>query len=142
MVLRALKILRFEDILKLSEMLSLKRPLKKAAGGENIVWDDAPSPPKEEAQVLSFARPERPAAEAEEQKPSAEEAPSGLTPSEFILLQRNLGKSSEEQLQKLEALKGYQKFTDMYVVKPEKTSGNEKIRFAATQGVLINKKQN
>ena len=45
------------------------------------------------------------------------------------------------KVQKKDAFKGYEKSTEMYVVKTTTHDGKDKLRFAATDGVLINKKQ-
>ena len=151
-VLQALKILGLEEMLKLSEVLHVKQvPLKKAAGGELIAWDDAdqkPSPKKsserEEAKVLAF-----PKKTINELIPMQEEAPSkddedgssNLLTSDVILWQRELTKQSGETSHKMDAFKGYKKSTEMYVVKTPSLEGKDKIRFASTNGVLVNKKQ-
>ncbi len=150
-VLKALKILGPEEMLKLSEVLHVKQaPLKKAAGGELIVWDDAdlkvPSrktPEKEEAKILAF-----PKKSINELIPLREEIPSKddgasstLLNSEVILWQRELNKQCEETSHKMDALKEYKKSTEMYVVKTPASEGKDKIRFASTNGVLVNKKQ-
>ena len=41
----------------------------------------------------------------------------------------------------MDAFKGYRKSTEMYVVKTPTHEGKDKIRFASTNGVLVNKKQ-
>jgi hypothetical protein len=156
-VLQALNILGLEEILKLSEVLHAKQvPLKKAAGEELIVWNTPVEKPgkkakKEEAKVLPF--PNRAVTdfpELEEEPPEkpeerpAPESSSGnehVMPSDIILWQRELMRDSDEAIQKLDAMKGYQKSTQMYVVKSHLADGKEKIRFASTNGVLINKKQ-
>lgn len=160
-VLQALNILGLEEILKLSEVLHAKQvPLKKAAGEELIVWNtpaEAPAKPvkKEEGKVLAFPKraiTDYPELEEDLQEQSAAKEPrekltenlSGneqLMPSDIILWQRELMKDSDEAIQKLDAMKGYQKSTQMYVVKSHLADGKEKIRFASTNGVLINKKQ-
>ena len=56
-VLRALNLYGLEEILKLSKAMIVKQvPLKKAAGEELIVWDDAPSL---ETPKAAAAAPER-----------------------------------------------------------------------------------
>lgn len=150
-VLRALKILGLEEMLKLSEVLHVKQvPLKKAAGEELIVWDDAPEKSQQpvqrerpEAKVLPFPKktindlapmPEHPEGVQEEEVP-------GFIGSDLVLWQREISRQSGDNIHKLEALKGYKKSTEMYVVKSSDKEGKDKIRFASTNGVLVNKKQ-
>lgn len=151
-VLRALKILGLEEMLKLSEVLHVKQTsLKKAAGEELIVWDDAPTEntprhPREEAKVLEFQRKktihELPKfQEAPEPKAKEEEPVPGLITSDLVLWQRELSKQTPEAASKTDAFKGYRKSTEMYVVKTSTPEGKDKIRFASTNGVLVNKKQ-
>ena len=42
---------------------------------------------------------------------------------------------------KKEAARGYARATEMYVVKTSKIEGSDSIRFASTNGVLVDKKQ-
>lgn len=149
-VLRALKILGLEEMLKLSQVLHVKQvPLKKAAGEELIVWDDAPeiAPKKashEEAKVLSFPKKTihdlAPMPEESPEKEEDKERPNFLT-SDMVLWQREIAKTNGENVHKLDAFKGYKKSTEMYVVKTPTVDGKDKIRFASTNGVLVNKKQ-
>ena len=151
-VLRALKILGLEEMLNLSQVLQKQVPLKKAAGEELMVWDEAqPEAPKRslkepEARVLEFPKKnlkqitqevglEDPA------QPEGEPEASHVLSSEMILLQREITKNTGETVQKIDAFKGYRKSTEMYVVKTPTIDGKDKIRFASTNGVLINKKQ-
>lgn len=138
-------------MLKLSEVLHVKQvPLKKAAGGELIVWDDADQKPapkksqeKEDAKVLAF--PKKTINELipmQDEAPKEDEGgPSSLLTSDVILWQRELTKQSGETSHKMDAFKGYKKSTEMYVVKTPTNEGKDKIRFASTNGVLVNKKQ-
>jgi len=152
-VLRALKILGLDEMLKLSQVLHVKQvPLKKAAGEELIVWDDAPSAvpstsPKKsegEAKVLNFPKKTiqdlTPMPEENPEQADDKERPSFLT-SDMVLWQREIAKSNGENVHKLDAFKGYKKSTEMYVVKTPTPEGKDKIRFASTNGVLVNKKQ-
>ena len=153
-VLRALKILGLEEMLKLSEVLHVKQvPLKKAAGEELIVWDEEPvqkpvkrtlSAPETEAKVLNFPKKSITdlAPQVEEDKPEdGKTEESTFLSSEAVLWQREIARSSETAVHKLDAFKGYNKATEMYVVKTPSIDGKDKIRFAETNGVLINKKQ-
>lgn len=148
-VLRALNILGLEEVLKLSEVLNVKRvPLKKAAGEELIVWDDAADKqPKRsvsepsEARVLEFPKKtiqDMPSLPEEGKK---EEEGGNIMSSDLLLWQREVTRNTGETIQKLDAFKGYKKSTEMYVVKESSLDGKDKIRFASTNGVLVNKKQ-
>ncbi len=150
-VLQALKILGLEEMLKLSEVLHVKQvPLKKAAGGELIVWDDADqkvqpkaAPHREDAKVLAF--PKKTISQLlplqEEAPPKEEESTPNLVTSDVVLWQRELSKQSGETSHKMDAFKGYKKSTEIYIVKTPTNEGKDKIRFASTNGVLVNKKQ-
>ena len=153
-VLQALSILGLEEMLKLSEVLRTKQmPLKKAAGQELIVWDDDPTgaerEPIGEAKVLAFPQKSlqeepRPISHSEHfESKSAEEvdAKEEGPPNDLLLWQREISRDRESALLKLDAIRGYQKSTQTYVVKSQSLEGQEKIRFAATSGVLINKRQ-
>ncbi len=123
--------------------------LKKAAGEELILWDDTPvshsasSPKKEESKVIQFPkktvgqmdhlRPEQEKGEIAENEP--------CMPVDILLWQRDVVRHSGENNQKLDAFKGYKKASEMYVVKTLDEDGKDKIRFASTNGVLVNKKQ-
>jgi hypothetical protein len=148
-VLRALKIIGQEEILKLSEVLLIKqKPLKKAAGEEFIVWDDAAEPPpskvlQAEAKILPF-----PKKCINDLIPMQEEVPEEAIEkavveevfTDLVLWHREFSKSTTGN-SKLEASKGYKRSTEMYIVKTPDHAGKDKIRFASTNGVLINKKQ-
>ena len=152
-VIRALRILGLEEMLKLSEVLQVRQvPLKKAAGAELVAWDDAveevatskPSPVQQDAQVLPF--PKRSIREIEpqvepEKAGEVESQGETLLSSDIVLWQRELTRQTGDNVQKLDAFKGYRKSTEMYVVKTQDFEGKSKIRFASTNGVLINKKQ-
>jgi hypothetical protein len=144
-VLHALKILGLEEILKLSEILHIKAPLKKAAGEELVSWDDAaqgPKKPEVEAKVLEFPKKVTPTLEEpSEPLPSPTEEESTLLKTEDVLWQRTLATQKGQKLTKLDAFRRYRKATEVYTVKTESADGKDKIRFAETNGVLINKKQ-
>jgi hypothetical protein len=148
-VLRALCILGPEEILKLAHVLHREEvSFKKAAGDDFVFWKEGkPSPkkeesrPKTEAKVLHFSRP-TPQVEEKADSPEETETQDGgqIMSSEIILMQREISRESASGTQKASAKSGYQKATEMYVVKSN-IDGKEKIRFASTNGVLINKKQ-
>jgi hypothetical protein len=156
-VLKALKLLSLDEILKLATAVKVKSGLlKKAAGQELVSWEESSdphevmteknSPPqksdfKAPADILPFKRPEKKEESLSEDCEGAKEHAS-LVSSEFILWHRELNKDAAVgPSQTKEAIKGYMKSTEMYVVKTPSSDGKDKIRFASTQGVLINKKQ-
>jgi hypothetical protein len=151
-VLKALKILGLEEMLKLAEILKSKQvPMKKVAGEDLIVWSEPEAseeileaaPPKV-AKVLNFpGHSPKPEPEAEETKESKKEETNQphLVTAEMMLWQKELTKESDSSLQKQDAFNGYKKSTEMYVVKTEVKGGKDKMRIASTQGVLVNKKQ-
>ena len=115
-----------------------------------MFWkDNAPAPkkkpaePKTEAKILHFSRPtphlEKPASPETEEGASEDDV--RLLSSEVVLLQREISRESQAGSQKSSAKSGYGKASEMYVVKSTTVEGKEKIRFASTNGVLINKKQ-
>lgn len=150
-VLRALCILGPEEILKLAHVLNREEvSFKKASGDDVVVWkqERAQVPKKKEsavsseARVLPFSRP-APAVTPEPKEEASSETPeeSQILSAEVVLLQREIARESGSGGQKAAASLGYQKATEMYVVKTHSLDGKEKMRFAATNGVLVNKKQ-
>lgn len=153
-VLKALSILSLEQILKLTKVLKLNQgQLKKAAGEELISWDDTPSPKQEMPSgqpdnvipitVKKSGLPsiEMPPSAEDVSKKKEEEESLNLLASDVILWQREIARDTGEAVHKMGAAKGYKKATEMYVVKTKTEEGKEKIRFASTDGVLVNKKQ-
>lgn len=147
-VLQALSLLGPEEILKLSGNMQEKRvAFKKAIGAELFVWDESSAPKKisiTDAKILAFPKVKTfdlLSADDQEDGPLEEENPETLMATENVLIQREIAKETEEAIQRRAAIKGYQKSTEMYVVKSPTSDGKEKIRFASTDGVLINKKQ-
>ncbi len=147
-VLQALGIFSFDQMLNLSQVAALKVPMKKAAGAELIVWDDAPSSTpqikasKPEADILPFKKSSElstPIEDPNELTHPSEES-GNFHSSEFMLWQRELSQGHAGPTKK-DAVKGYSRATEMYVVKTPTVEGKEKIRFASTNGVLVNKKQ-
>lgn len=148
-VLQALKIFGVEEMLKLSKTSVSKAANKKmAAGAELIVWSDAPEEndgipeaPSKPADILPFKKsisepipdPHQPVSEGSEEA-------ANIYSSEFMLWQHELGKDNSTSTKK-DAVKGYSRATEMYIVKTPDVEGKEKIRFASTNGVLVNKKQ-
>jgi hypothetical protein len=153
LVLRALKILGLEEILKLSEVIHSKQALKKAAGAEELIlWDDAPKPVSKpelaaepvasEGRVLNFRRPEMLSNHFLSPPPAADPAPGEhLSGTDLMLWQRSMHREASPEQQKRDAFSGYNKLNEMYLVKSDEPAPEKKLRFAATQGVLINKRQ-
>ncbi len=155
-VLKALRILGLEEILKLSKAAFVKPVLmKKAAGEDLIVWSDAPesevvasAADEKSATVLpfkkhasDFSKFSEPVSEQDKAKVLSPEAPCSFHSSEFMLWNRELAKDTSSPVLKKEAVKEYARSTEMYVVKTATVEGKEKIRFAHTNGVLVDKKQ-
>ncbi len=147
-VLRALSILGPEEILKLAHVLNREEvSFKKASGDDVVFWKNEKKPQskqevstKSEAKVLHFKKPISPPLEGPLED-SQDEEEHQLMSSDAILLQREISKETKLETQKVTAQLGYQKATEMYVVKSQSFDGKEKIRFASTKGVLVNKKQ-
>jgi hypothetical protein len=141
-VLRALKLLVPEEILKLSEILYEKHHhLKKVAGDDIVVSDNAVVLPQKEAKILKFSKNSKESGRQESQQSSGTSSEEAMDSSDLLLWQRDLAKQSGESLQKSEALRRYKASTDMYVIKETAPEGKDKHRFPATNGVLIDKKQ-
>lgn len=152
-VLKALRIFGLEEMLKLSQA-ALVKPimLKKAAGEDLVFWSDDPdeeavpsSIPETPGKVLPFRKNFRlPVEEVSQDKKlkseASEEEQKHIVTTEFVLLNREMAKESAVSAKK-DAAKGYARATEMYVVKTSNIEGTESIRFASTNGVLVNKKQ-
>jgi hypothetical protein len=152
-ILQALGVLSMEDIHRITSIVHEKQAIhKKAAGGELVFWEDPPSgstPKKktqesregnEEAKVLPFSSNQF-FKEKVTENITKEEEPTNLVSTDSILWQREMSKNAEGSMQKTEALGRYKRSTEMYVVKTHDETGKEKLKFASTDGVLINKKQ-
>jgi hypothetical protein len=150
-VLKALKILGLEEMLKLAEILNSKAiPMKRAAGEDLVVWSEPEGQtaskkkePRPEGKILTFKSPKPTEAEIEAQAEGdkLKANPIHLVTADMMMWQKELTKDSEVSLQKQEALNGYKKSAEMYVVKTTELNGKEKIRIASTRGVLVDKKQ-
>lgn len=147
-----MSILGPEEIQKLAHGLQREElGLKRASGDGMIFWKDhkaappkKPKAPEKEGKVLAFARPEmkaEPPSEESEETSEEESKDGNLLSAEVILLQREITREATTANQKSSARAGYQRATEMYVVKTKSLDGKEKIHFASTNGVLINKKQ-
>jgi hypothetical protein len=137
-----------EEILKLAHILHREEVgFKKAAGSDIVFWKQSSSEPKKkedgprtEAKVLHFNRPAPQVEEKiDEVQPASDDV--RIMSSDVVLLQREISRETNQGTHQASAKSGYQKATEMYVVKSQTIDGKEKIRFASTHGVLINKKQ-
>jgi hypothetical protein len=155
-VLKALRILGLEEILKLSKAAFVKPVfMKRAAGEDLIVWSDAPEnidkldgPSGNNGTLLPFKKKQpapssfpEPVSNNDKAPTNLAETPCNIQSSEFILWNREKTKTASSPVLKKEAAKEYAKSTEMYVVKTSTIEGKDKIRFADTNGVLVNKKQ-
>jgi hypothetical protein len=149
-VLKALKIFGLEEMLKLSQTgLSKQVSLKRAAGEDLIVWNDAadsePTPSQHNEtkdNVLPFKKQSfEPIPDPNLAPSEASDSASTIQTTDFMLWNRELTKDSGAAGLKKGATKEYAKTTQMYIVKTSTIDGKEKIRFASTHGVLVNKKQ-
>ena len=147
-VLRALCILGPEEILKLAHVLNREEvTFKRASGDDVVVWKqqkvlvkNVEERPRTEAKVLQFSRP-APMLEEEALKGPEERTDETLImSSEVILIQREIARESSTEGHKAAAKSGYSRANEMYIVKSQSIDGKEKIRFASTNGVLIDKK--
>lgn len=146
-VLRALQILGLEEVLKLSEVLHSKKiPLKKVVGQDLVVWDEGESGPKkapvqEEAKVLLFTPPSPPLESPSEVNETNSQDDPAATQSDLYIWHQEMNKQCSEKAYQQEAMRGYKKTTEIYVIKTKDESGKTQLRYASTEGVLINKKQ-
>ena len=129
-VLSALKIFTQDYMLSIAQTSQSRAALRKAAGEELVGWhEDRPYSPKRgvesEARILEFPRASVGA--------KGEESDSNL----LFFWQR----SHRPDNLKEEFIEGYRKATEIYMVKTKDQEGKQKIRFASTHGVLVNKKQ-
>lgn len=155
-VLKALRIFGLEEMLKLSKSALVKPALMKRAAGEDlIVWndaseDEAQAKPSEDKlavvlpfkkQLSDFSKISEPLSDPNQSKEAAPEASSPIYSSEFMLWNKELNKESTVPVLKKEAVREYARSAEMYVVKTATVEGKDKIRFASTNGVLVDKKQ-
>lgn len=148
-VLRALCILGPEEILKLAHVLNREEvSFKKASGDDVVFWKQErsgakkkESGPKNEAKILHFTRPTPVIEERSQNIPIESSDDSNILSSEVILIQREITRETSNESHKAAAKSGYSRANEMYVVKSKEIDGKQKIRFASTNGVLINKKQ-
>lgn len=149
-VLRAFSLIGPEEILKLSQVLHVATGLKKVVGESYTLWDEGPArpaPSRPLGKVLQFpinksSVPESEAVPEPHLKPPADgkvfDAP--FITGEAAVLYRQISREAEEHLQKCAAKTGYQKAGAVLMVKTPIEGGREKVHFASTNGVLVDKK--
>jgi hypothetical protein len=145
-VLRALKILGLEEILKLSELLKKnEEPLKQVVSPETS-QDSGPHEDAHEtlgkgaADVLVFPSKDQshysgPLAETELSESQLSDE------SELFLLKLEYSKLHEGTVQRLDALREYQKTSQTYQIQKKTGDGKSVRKIISTNGILINKKQ-
>jgi hypothetical protein len=140
--------------------------LKKAAGAEGMFWDEAEEDvaAEPEGDVLEFPRKSQQSAREFTQRESPLEA-IGVLSSEkqaqlkkeaheayekskpdtfdFVLVERDRFRESEEKIFKQNGLASYRRNSDLrlYRVTVTDPEGKEKTRITGTQGILVDKKQ-
>lgn len=148
-ILKALNLLGPSEILKIAQILGEWSPsLKKAAGDELVVWDDASSHPVQEtvsAKVIPF--PERkieskeiPLGPHHQENPNGETEKASIFSSESLLMSREMSHRAQENMSKLTAKKGYHSSSEILMMKSKDLNGKSKTVFASTKGILVNKK--
>ncbi|HXH32047.1 MAG TPA: hypothetical protein VNJ01_14660 [Bacteriovoracaceae bacterium] len=145
-VLQALKILGPEEIPKFAGTEKLRKPhLKKVSGLDFSEFEDTEfdiKPPAIiEAKVLAFPTLKQPTEKSLQEEPTADHPTPDHLSTEEVLLHRSSHGPGGHNVYKLDAFGKYAKSNEMYVVKSESEVGKKHTRFAATNGVLINKKQ-
>lgn len=149
-VLRAFSLIGPEEILKLSQILYVATGLKKVVGESYTLWDEGPpqsAPSRPPGKVLQFpqnkiASPESESVPEPHLQPPADgkvfDAP--FITGEAAVLYRQISREAEDQLQKSSAKNGYKKTGSVLMVKTQIDGGKEKVHFASTNGVLVDKK--
>ncbi len=128
-------------------MLEKKVPLKRAAGEDLVIMsDDAPTrkPTKiQEDNLLAFSTPAKSGVQKDQSQQDSQlnQGESPFIESDLHLWQRETSKDNGGSIKKTEAFKGYKQSTQLYVVKQESNDGKNKLKFASTNGVLVDKKQ-
>lgn len=145
-VLEALSIFDLEKVQDLCAVLLEKKvPLKKASGEEIFFRNEVSQVKKSNNQDNSgsnssnilFFKNER----SEKENSKKKEDLTKVSDSENLIWQRESSKGVGENLKKSEAISGYKQSNQLYVVKQESEDGKNKLRFASTYGVLVDKKQ-
>ncbi len=61
--------------------------------------------------------------------------------SELLLWQREASKNPGDSIKKVDAAQGYKQNSQIYIVNQDTSEGKNKLKFASTRGVLVDKKQ-
>jgi hypothetical protein len=153
-ILEALSLYDQDKILDLCKVLLEKKiPFKKAAG-EDVLFSSTnnleraslginKTEVKKKSQVeerhLILVKDQADLGQKKKKKENVEE--DFRLNSELLMWQREASKEIDGVLKKSEAVKGYKQLNQLYVVKEESEDGKNKLKFASTHGVLIDKKQ-
>lgn len=142
-VLQILRLMSLEDVRQMTASHQVQKAvnLPMAAGAEGFSQWEPPhqekpkkpdkTSPEAEGRVLPFSR-SGPALAPPMEEPAGDEV--------NLLHQRELFRQREEFLQKKEGVKLYKQTTEAHIYRAPKEKGS-KLKFAHTNGVLINKKQ-
>ena len=140
-VLKILRLMSQDDVRQMTASHQVQKAvnLPMAAGAEGISQWETPRQEKPrvgpENNVLSFPRrgpdPESPRVPEESQEASSEVE---------LHMHRDMFKIRDEQLLQKEGVKLYKQSTEVHMYRASKEKGS-KLKFAHTNGVLINKKQ-
>lgn len=145
-ILKAFNLLGPSEILKIAHVLAEWSPaLKKVAGDDLVVWDDASShPPQKETEAKVIPFPERKGREASpeplQETITGEADSTPIYSTESVLMSREMSHRAQENMTKLTAKKGYQSSSEILMLKSKDLSGKSKTVFASTKGVLVDKK--
>lgn len=145
-VLRALSVLTAEDVAELASADEQLLAFAQVAGGE---WSSSALSKvhkQEEAKILSFPTERlKKIQEMESFLPAREEVIEVVNLNElsmdFILCQRELWSHWVREVGTLKAIEGYVDQLKLISIKETVGEGKEQVRFIATKGILINKKQ-
>ena len=145
-ILKAFNLLGPSEILKIAQVLGEWTPaLKKVAGDDLVVWDDASSHPQRnepEAKVIPF--PDKKSREISleplQETVTGESDTTPIYSTESVLMSREMSHRAQENMTKLTAKKGYQSSSEILMLKSKDLSGKSKTVFASTKGVLVDKK--
>ncbi len=140
-VLKILRLMSQDDVRQMtgSQYIQKAVNLPMAAGAEGFSqWDNPPQEkprPESKNNVLSFPKREV----DPESHPAPEEAQEA-SPEVELHLHRDMFKIRDEHLLQKEGVKLYKQSAEVHMYRASKEKGS-KLKFAHTNGVLINKKQ-
>lgn len=147
-ILKAFSIIGPEEILKLSESVATGHG-KMVSGDSFLVWGEEQEPELKtealkEADIIPFPQNKKlfePLVEPVPETPTEEATVPAFLSGELALMQRELARESEEAITRMSAKSGYKSATNLFVIKTKDLEGKSKIKFASTNGVLVDKKQ-